>query len=79
MGYNMLAVNHEWQINKYAYKEIVNVVGTFGDYFHLIKNKVEYRIPISCIIYLVPNNKYFIRMNSINKLMERVKNGVRHD
>lgn len=75
----MLAVNHDYQINKYIYKEIAEPIGLFGNYFHLKKNNVEYRIPDSCIIYLVPNNKYFIRMKSVNKLMERVKNGVKHD
>ena len=69
----MLSVNHEWQINKYTYKEIANPIGVFGDYFHLIKNDAEYQIPISCIIYLVPKNKYFIRMKSVNKLMKRVE------
>lgn len=68
----MRACNHLWQINKWEYREIASVLSVVDGFVHLLRNGQEYRMPERFIALYVPLNKYYIRMDKVNKYLERV-------
>ena len=69
----MLAYNHDWQINKYMYREIDNVIKVIDGFVHLLREGREYRMPEHFIALYVPLNKYYIQINKVSKYLERVE------
>jgi len=68
----MRAYNHSWQINKWEYKEVSTPLNVIDEFLHLLRGGVEYRMPLKFIVLYVPLNKYYIRMDKVNKYLERV-------
>jgi len=68
----MRAYNHLWQINKWEYKEIANVLSVVDGFVHLLRGGREYRMPERFIALYVPLNKYYIQIGKVSKYLERV-------
>ena len=68
----MQAYNHLWQINRYKYREIGDVLNVVDGFIHLLRGGVRYKMPERFIALYVPLNKYYIDMSKVNKYLERV-------
>lgn len=68
----MKSYNHLWQINKWEYKELENVLDVSDSYIYLLRKNVKYRMSLEFISLYVPLNKYYIQINKVNKYLERV-------